>query len=144
MAGWDTLPRQRIRLYKSTRCPEIVTRFMATDNNRGINCPTWCPVLGPHEVSSVRDSDSERERERERESSRGLSIEDGGFNSWCVTKWRLVSRGWRIHFVCYSYSYPQSVIITCTYDLWVSNRSIHQSKPRLQVTNTRDNTNSRI
>jgi hypothetical protein len=38
----------------------------------------------------------------------------------------------------YSYSNFQSVIITCTYDLWVSNKSIHQSKPRLQVTNTRD------
>jgi hypothetical protein len=59
------------------------------------------------------------QRVRERESSKGLRIEDG-----------LASRCWRIHFV----------IIICTYDLWVSNKSIHQYKPRLQVTNTRDNT----
>jgi hypothetical protein len=30
---------------------------MATENNRGINCPTGCSIFGPHEVSSVRDSD---------------------------------------------------------------------------------------
>jgi hypothetical protein len=42
-----------------------------------------CSIFGPHEVSSVRDSDSqvEFERERERESSRGLRIEDGEINS---------------------------------------------------------------
>jgi hypothetical protein len=26
-------------------------------NNRGINCPTGCSILGPHEVGSVQDSD---------------------------------------------------------------------------------------
>jgi hypothetical protein len=41
--------------------------------------------------------------------------------------------------MCYNYSNLQSVIINGSYDLWVSSKSIHQSKPRLQVTNTRDN-----
>jgi hypothetical protein len=40
-------------------------------------------------------------------------------------------------FVCYSNL--QSVIITCTYDLWVASKSIHQSKPHIQVTNTHGN-----
>jgi hypothetical protein len=34
-------------------------------------------------------------------------------------------------------------IINYSYDLWISNISIHQSKPRLRVTNTGDNTQSR-
>jgi hypothetical protein len=42
-------------------------------------------------------------------------------------------------FINYSYNNFQNVIITFTYDYWVTNRSIHQSKPCLQVTNTRDN-----
>jgi hypothetical protein len=42
--------------------------------------------------------------------------------------WEL-SRRWRINFVFYL----QDVIIICSYDLWVSNKSIHQSKPCLQV-----------
>jgi hypothetical protein len=48
---------------------------------------------------------------------------------------------WRRHFMCYIYSNLESVISICSYDLWVSNKSIHQSKPRLQVTNTRDDIN---
>jgi hypothetical protein len=48
-------------MYKSTRFPEIVARFVAKENNRGINCPIGCSVFGPHEVSSVRDLDSKRE-----------------------------------------------------------------------------------
>jgi hypothetical protein len=44
--------------------------------------------------------------------------------------------------MCYSYSNLQSVIIACTYALWVYNKLIHHSKPRLQITNTRDNINS--
>jgi hypothetical protein len=44
--------------------------------------------------------------------------------------------------MCYSYNNTQSVVITCTYDLWVFNNSIHQSKPRLQVTNTLDGNNN--
>jgi hypothetical protein len=84
-------------------------------------------IFGLREVSSVRDSGSQGEFEKE--SYRGLRIKDG-----------LVSRCWRINFVCYSYSNPQSVRITCTYDLWVSNKLIRQSEPRLQVTNTRDST----
>jgi hypothetical protein len=83
-------------------------------------------------------------------------------NSWSV------NRHWRRYFVCNSYgdlvsvrtncSYDweyergvistmkisNSVIGTCTYDLWISNKSIHQSKLRLQVSNTRDNTTSKI
>jgi hypothetical protein len=42
--------------------------------------------------------------------------------------------------MCYRYSNLQSVIINCSYDFRVSNKSNHQSKPRLQVTKTRDNT----
>jgi hypothetical protein len=34
-------------------------------------------------------------------------------------------------------------VINCSYDLRVSNKSIHQSKPRLQVTKTRDNIKTR-
>jgi hypothetical protein len=37
------------------------------------------------------------------------------------------------------YSSIEYVIIICSYGLWLSNKMIHQSKPRLQVTNTRDN-----
>jgi hypothetical protein len=33
----------------------------------------------------------------------------------------------------------EELIFLCTYDVWVYNKSIHQSEPRLQVTNTRDN-----
>lgn len=40
--------------------------------------------------------------------------------------------------MCYSYRNLQSDIITCAYDLPVSNKLIHQSKPRLQFTDTRD------
>jgi hypothetical protein len=136
---------------------------MATANNIGMYCCTWCSISGPLEAGSGRDTEFDRFWEvasygfvemgcfisrqtgrltvgrnirlrfegqisRERESSRGLRIEAG-----------LVSRGWRINFVCYSYSNPQSVIIACTYDLWASSKSIHESKPRLEVTNTRDN-----
>jgi hypothetical protein len=54
----------------ATRCPEIVTRFVATENNREISCPTVCSIFGPHEDTSVRHSESERE------CSRGLRIED--------------------------------------------------------------------
>jgi hypothetical protein len=32
-------------------------------------------------------------------------------------------------------------VISCTYDLGVSNKPIHQSNPRLQVTNISDNNN---
>jgi hypothetical protein len=38
----------------------------------------------------------------------------------------------------YIYNNLQSIIIICTYDLWVPNQSINQSKPPLQVTKTRD------
>jgi hypothetical protein len=41
--------------------------------------------------------------------------------------------------MCYSYRNLQSNIITCNYDLPVSNKLIHHSKPRLQVTDTLDN-----
>jgi hypothetical protein len=41
-------------------------------------------------------------------------------------------------FVCYSYSNHPNVSITCTYGLWVSNKSNHQSKPHLQVSETHD------
>jgi hypothetical protein len=40
----------------------------------------------------------------------------------------------------YSYSNLESIIINRSYDLEISNKSIHQSKTRLQVTNTRENT----
>jgi hypothetical protein len=43
-------------------------------------------------------------------------------------------------FICYSYSNLESVIIICSYDLSVSNKLIHQSKPHLQVTITCDST----
>jgi hypothetical protein len=39
-----------------------------------------------------------------------------------------------------SYSNIESVIINCSYDLWISNKSIHHSKSRVQVTDTHDNT----
>jgi hypothetical protein len=52
-----------------------------------------------------------------------------------VTKQRLVSRRWRL----YSYSNLVSVIIICSYDLWVSNKSIHLiQNPLLLVTLTRN------
>jgi hypothetical protein len=41
--------------------------------------------------------------------------------------------------MCYNCSNLQSVTITFTYDLWVSGKWIHHSKPRLQVTNSRNN-----
>jgi hypothetical protein len=40
--------------------------------------------------------------------------------------------------MCYGYNNLQSVIIICRYDFRVSNKFIYQSKPRLQVTKTRD------
>jgi hypothetical protein len=33
---------------------------------------------------------------------------------------------------CYSYGNSDGVIITCTFDVRVSNKSIHQFKPRIQ------------
>jgi hypothetical protein len=39
--------------------------------------------------------------------------------------------------MCYDYRNLSSVMNACTYDLGISN--IHQFKPRLQVSNTRDN-----
>jgi hypothetical protein len=36
--------------------------------------------------------------------------------------------------MCYNYSNFSSVIIDCIYDWWISNKSTHQSKPRLLVT----------
>jgi hypothetical protein len=63
------------------------------------------------------------------------------FNSWIVnqiryvTKQRLLSRRWRLFFMCYSYRNVQSVIIICSYDLWVSSKLIHLiQNPLLRVT----------
>jgi hypothetical protein len=39
--------------------------------------------------------------------------------------------------MCYNYTNLDSVIIICSYDWWISNKSTHQSKPRLLVTDTR-------
>jgi hypothetical protein len=59
-----SVSRQRLAETRFRRneycCPEIITRFMATENNRGINSPTWCSVFGPHEVSFIGDSDIQR------------------------------------------------------------------------------------
>jgi hypothetical protein len=41
--------------------------------------------------------------------------------------------------MCYSDGNLESVLIISSYDLWVSSKSIHLSKPRLQVTKTREN-----
>jgi hypothetical protein len=41
--------------------------------------------------------------------------------------------------MCCSYINPEIIIIIFSYNLWVSNKSIHQSKYRLLVTDTRDN-----
>jgi hypothetical protein len=116
------------------RCPEIATRFVATENNRGINCLTECSIFGPHKVSSVRDSD----RQAERVQDWGLRMEDA------LVEVTTSKQTLKISFLCYSYSNLQSVIIACTYEVCVSNKSIHQSEPRLQVTNTRDKTYSLI
>jgi hypothetical protein len=43
-------------------------------------------------------------------------------------------------FMCYNYSNVESVIIISSFDKLIYNKSIHQSKPGLRVTNTRDNT----
>jgi hypothetical protein len=40
--------------------------------------------------------------------------------------------------MCYNYGNLENVIIICRYDWWISSKSIHQSKPRLLVTNTHD------
>jgi hypothetical protein len=39
---------------------------------------------------------------------------------------------------CYSYSKIESVIINCSSDWGISNKSVRQCKPRLRVTNTGD------
>jgi hypothetical protein len=44
--------------------------------------------------------------------------------------------------MCYNYSKLEGVIIICSYDWWISNKSTHQSRPRLQVTKARDNIKS--
>jgi hypothetical protein len=46
---------------------------------------------------------------------------------------------WRLYFMCYIYSNPQSVVINCSYNSWVSSKLIHPSRPRLQITNTHAN-----
>jgi hypothetical protein len=48
---------------KINALPGDVTRFVAKENNRGINCPTACSIFGPDEVSSVRNV---RQPERDR------------------------------------------------------------------------------
>jgi hypothetical protein len=67
------------------------------------------------------------------------------FNNWSVnqiwfcTKQRLVSRRLRLYFVCYRYSNLQTVIIICSYDLWVSNKFITLiQNPLLLVTLARN------
>jgi hypothetical protein len=37
---------------------------VATENNRGIDCPSGYSIFGPHEASSVRDWDSEIQKTR--------------------------------------------------------------------------------
>jgi hypothetical protein len=49
------------------------------------------------------------------------------FNSWSAED-----------STCYSYSNLESVRTDCNYNLRISNESLHQSKPHLQVNNTRD------
>jgi hypothetical protein len=97
--------------------------FMTTANNKGMNCCTWCSISDPREGNSEETTESrDRIHEREREFQ---MIEDAR---------------WRLYFVWYSCSNTQSVTIKCSYNLWASNIWIQQSKPRLWVTNTRDNT----
>jgi hypothetical protein len=48
-------------------CPGIVTRFVATEHNRGINCPTGCSIFGPHEIISEREFQEIEEREKARD-----------------------------------------------------------------------------
>jgi hypothetical protein len=48
---------------------------------------------------------------------------------------------WRLSvslYMCYNYNNLESVIIIRSYGCWIYNKSTHQSKPRVQVTNTRD------
>jgi hypothetical protein len=90
-------------------------------------------VLPPVRVNPAQDEiqnpETELSRVREEEFQR---TEDWG---WLIQQLKC----WRRYLMCYSYSNLESVIIICTYNVWVSNKSIHQSKPRLQVTNTLDN-----
>jgi hypothetical protein len=72
----ETFTRQRIRLYKSARCPKIVARFVATENNRGINCPTWCSIFGLHEFSSARDSNIHMQNSRDQATTKQADVED--------------------------------------------------------------------
>jgi hypothetical protein len=59
-------------------------------------------------------------------------------------RWRQFNR-WSVEdSVCYSYSNLESARTDCSGDLWISNKSIRQSKPRLKVTNTRKNIFSKI
>jgi hypothetical protein len=71
------------------RVAQRLTRFVATENNRGISCLTGCSIFGPREVSSVRDSDSQREREIEFQ--------------------RIEGSGWRIQYLkCYQATTKQA------------------------------------
>jgi hypothetical protein len=54
---------------------ELKHVFMATTNNKGMNCCTRCSTSGPLEASSGRDIES-RDRGLERENSRGLRMDD--------------------------------------------------------------------
>jgi hypothetical protein len=60
------------------------------------------------------------------------SVEENSEGSWILEVLQT------LFCVCYSYSNPHGVIITCTHDMWISNTSIRQSQLRLQISNTRD------
>jgi hypothetical protein len=57
-----------------------------------------------------------------------------------VTEKRQVSRCWRLYFVCYTNSNHYNVIIICSYDLWVSHKSIHLIPNQLLLVTLTPNT----
>jgi hypothetical protein len=101
------------------RWQRIVTNKFSWIRTSSLYKKPWRPLI--HSISRRWEAVSRIESSREFQ-----RIKDWGWTS------KQMSR--RIQIVCNSYSNP------CLYDVWISNNSIHQSKPRLQVTNARDNT----
>jgi hypothetical protein len=118
--------------------------FTATADKRRMNFCTWCSVSGWHaeiqnpEVEfesplTLQDSSCYQTNRRVNLESRARSHhgkELWGFSCEVLTD---------IGDLCYSYSNLESIIINCSYDMWVSSKSIYQPKFRFQVTNRRDN-----
>jgi hypothetical protein len=127
-----TFPLRCIAMNESLTGNKLLnTRFpwKPTGQHRTINCSGRLAVI---KSSGFVNSEDSVIRKFRRQS-----------NSWTVNQLRLVakqrltSRRRILYFLCYSYSNLQSVIITCSYRLRVSNKSIRLiQNPLLSVTQT--------